>query len=152
MPDQVQQPITWRQVLMVALPKQTGADSLDEHRYLSAGDNEQMASEDSGGKNEATSQTGGGARSISHDRIHARLADECGDRNRQGIVVARQEIWAQFGDRELGHSAMLRPYGRSPCDHGTAITSSLEVAGERPCKTNLSSPGKGTNCGRKLDI
>ena len=30
---------------MVALPEQTAADNLDEHRYLSAGDNEQMTGE-----------------------------------------------------------------------------------------------------------
>ena len=35
MPRHVNQPDTWRQVLMVAIPKQVAADDLDEHRYLS---------------------------------------------------------------------------------------------------------------------
>ena len=35
MPRHVNQLDTWRQVLMVAIPKQAGADDFDEHRYLS---------------------------------------------------------------------------------------------------------------------
>ena len=34
-PRHVNQPDTWRQVLMVAIPKQVGADDFDEHRYIS---------------------------------------------------------------------------------------------------------------------
>ena len=35
MPRQVNQPDTWRQVLMEAIPGHAGADDFDEHRYLS---------------------------------------------------------------------------------------------------------------------
>ena len=36
MPRHMHQPDIWRQVLMVAIPKQAGrADDFDEHRYLS---------------------------------------------------------------------------------------------------------------------
>ena len=91
---------------MPALPKQTVADDLDEHRdLLLLATMNKLVGEKFGEKNEATPQTGG-AQSIPHDRLHARLPDECGDRHHHGRVLACTEIPAQFGDGERGHSAL----------------------------------------------
>ena len=105
-PDQ-DQPNSWRQALMVALPKQAGVYNFKEHRYLSLLATlskwmmrvfvERMRQHPRPGVHETCPQ----------DRLYARLADKRSDRHSQGSVLARTQMALQRGDGEYGHSPVL---------------------------------------------
>ena len=79
---------------MVVIPKQAGADDSDEQQIpLTAGHNEQVVGEDTGGKNEEAPQTAD-TQQIPHNLLHVRLADACSVRHHQrGGLACAESTW-----------------------------------------------------------
>ena len=107
MPRHVNQPDTWRQVLMVAIPGHAGADDFDEHRYLSllATMSKWMVRILVERMRKAT-QTAD-SQQIPHNRPHVGLADECSVRHHQRGILACAEISSRPGHGEHGRQTML---------------------------------------------
>ena len=136
MPRQVNQQDTWKQELMVAIPKQAGADDFDEYRYFSL-----LATMSKSIVRILVERMRKQPRPRVANRFHT-IGYTRGWQTSAVSGTIREAFWKG----EHGHSTMLWPQGQSESHRGATRTSTAETAGQWIRERTSSS-----HCGRGLD-